>query len=488
MKLSDIILEIKRIGKEEKEFKVPVYVPGRGNQVLTFTKREIDFKFEDNTAPVGHSIEYYTTIKKKDGEKPAEKGWVSAKILPADPEEPKSGIRISYEVDGKTKKANVTDYNTLRDENKNTIQGIGPRPDSDSNVKRGARNYDFLSIDKEKTGSSSLLYYGLRYRQTLLNIKNKSEKDTKGIKKLDTLLKPFESKHPELFANVSKSNLSETNRRKLVENWMTSKKFQEIINSNPDYVVLPILTLVRTMKVKHKFDYSDLVFGTATPDDKKPDTFGKQRKLGDDGGTSSVDKNRELFLRVSDFNVSTDKINYKYGIYVWVIDGEARYVGLTTDTANRPGNYGTSSSWTSGFGATADRINAYITKRLDTIKTKQEAHDVVRVYTAAVEPTAEDKALFKDATTQSGKSFKTFDKYYQTSILTPVEGQVKGWTNNLTTGKVDLEKLDKIAQQRKSKDPKVNKGKGSYGRSGDVNVDPISKAMDPDTGEDLFEK
>ena len=43
MKLSDILLEIKRIGKNEQSFKVPVYRPFEGNVNLTFTERKITF-------------------------------------------------------------------------------------------------------------------------------------------------------------------------------------------------------------------------------------------------------------------------------------------------------------------------------------------------------------------------------------------------------------------------------------------------------------
>lgn len=536
MKLSNIILEIKRIGKGQKSFKVPVYVPGRGNEVLEFEKLDIDFKFtERRNSPI--SDEEFSNLKGKivtyrgkdykvldsnskeitlkDGEKTLvvslkqfrDNGTISTSSVnrKLSPQAfATAGISSNF-----FKNKNSTEAQILQLKDK--IESGTASEKEEQKLEKLEDNL-LQQITKAEEGKQdvSLLHYLLRWNVTLQKhlipaqekkLKKASGKREEGYKKtivalekeskrLTQLLEPYKKDYPRKFSKVKSAELKEPTRIQPVRNFIANTKgMHKIFEENPEYIVMPLPKLLRTLEIKHKIALSDLLqspkSNIAEATNNASDSFYK--KMSDKEVPTSTASGRELFLKVSEFDVDTSGLDYKMGIYTWIIDSEIRYVGLTTDTSSRPGNYGRVGAWTSAMGATADRVNAYITKRLENVTSREEAAEAVKVFTAKLEPTPEVEKAYKEGKATGEITHGTFENWFKQSVLSSVEGQVKAWSGNLGSGKVDVDNMKKVAQQRKSEDPKVNKGRGTYGRSGDINVDPISKALDPDSGEDLFE-
>ena len=311
MKLSDILLEIKRIGKNEQSFKVPVYRPFEGNVNLTFTERKITFNLN------------------------------------------KSG------------KLDATSR---------------------------------LWTTAGQSRDSSLRHY------------------------------------------LNKPKNVDSNRKNIVANFRNNTEgFADIVEKNPELLDMPLPRMLQILEKKFKVDITKLISGVTSKSPKSRD---------------------QLFLRTSSFEVDTADADYTTGIYVWVIDGEMRYVGLTTDLKGRPNkNYGVADGWNSVFGTTGNRMNAYITGRLEKETNPENFNKIVRVFTAPVLATDTDTEEMSSSGMVNGKPYSDFKKFFREQILAKIEGQVKAWTSNITSGKVDQDGLDR---QKKP-------GRGTYGRSGDLN-------------------
>jgi hypothetical protein len=318
MKLSNILLEIKRIGIDQDMFSVPVYRPNIGNINLRFTERKIDFKLDKNT----NKLSATSTLWTKAGSK--------------------SDSALSY------------------------------------------------YLAKEKNVDS--------FRK---NIVNNYKKNTEG--------------------------------------------FADIVNSDKRLMSLPLPRLLQFLEKQYKVDITKLIAGPSSESPKSRDQY---------------------FLRTSTFSVDTSDVDYKSGIYIWVIDGEMRYVGLTSDIKDRPNkNYGITDGWNVVFGTTGNRMNAYITARLEKETNPKNFNKIIRVFTAEITPTPEDRQAASTAQGATGNGYGSFKKYFREQVLARVEGQVKAWTANLTSGKVDQDGMEK---------PKTP-GRGTYGRSGDLNKADIKQ-------------
>lgn len=239
---------------------------------------------------------------------------------------------------------------------------------------------------------------------------------------------------------LNKPTNVDTYRKNIVAHYRNNTDgFADTIEANPELIDLPLPRLLQFLEKKFKIDITKITSGVNSKATKSRD---------------------QLFLRSSTFRVDTSDVDYKTGIYIWVIDGEMRYVGLTSDIKDRPNkNYGVADGWNTVFGTTGNRMNSYITARLEKETNADKYNDIVRVFTAPVVATDVDLEEMSSATMGNGKPYGNFRKFFREQVLAKVEGQVKAWTANLTSGKVDSDGL------AKEKTP----GRGSYGRSGDLN-------------------
>ena len=188
---------------------------------------------------------------------------------------------------------------------------------------------------------------------------------------------------------------------------------------------------------------------------------GKRGKLSPE---DYADAKSGRFLRTHKFEVKFDSqtLKNKEGLYIWVIGGEVRYVGLTTNFKSRPGSdYTSPDAWNSAFGSTGNRLNAYISKQLERLKDPKKANTVIRVFTAPI-PKSNVEGFKDEFLAQKKTGNDNEDNYYKQKYLTTYESAVKRWSGNLDSGKFD-------ASLHKPKP-----GRGSYGKSGNLNKADIT--------------